>query len=65
MARSGQKRSTPKGSTQLQEYREKRDFATTAEPEGAEAAPAPEGDLRFVVQEHHARRLHWDFRLER
>lgn len=65
MARSGQKRSTPAGSTQLQEYREKRDFATTAEPAGAEAAPAPEGDLRFVVQEHHARRLHWDFRLER
>jgi bifunctional non-homologous end joining protein LigD len=35
-------------------YRAKRDFATTAEPSGR----------RFVVQEHHARRLHWDLRLE-
>jgi bifunctional non-homologous end joining protein LigD len=35
-------------------YREKRDFATTAEPSGR----------RFVVQEHRARRLHWDLRLE-
>jgi bifunctional non-homologous end joining protein LigD len=35
-------------------YREKRDFSSTAEPSGR----------RFVVQEHHARRLHWDLRLE-
>ena len=35
-------------------YRAKRDFATTSEPSGR----------RFVVQEHHARRLHWDLRLE-
>ena len=35
-------------------YRAKRDFATTAEPSGR----------RFVVQEHRARRLHWDLRLE-
>jgi bifunctional non-homologous end joining protein LigD len=28
--------------------------------------PLPEGDHdTFVIQEHHARRLHWDFRLER
>ena len=50
----------------LAEYRGKRDPARTPEP-------VPEGEPHgtggkagiFVVQEHHARRLHWDFRLER
>jgi bifunctional non-homologous end joining protein LigD len=47
----------------LSEYEKKRDFATTPEP-----APAAKGSAdggRFVIQEHHARRLHWDLRLER
>jgi bifunctional non-homologous end joining protein LigD len=48
----------------LDSYRRKRDFGDTPEPEGAEAA-APEDLPRFVVHEHHARRLHWDLRLER
>ncbi|HWH43392.1 MAG TPA: DNA ligase D [Thermoleophilaceae bacterium] len=47
----------------LTEYRGKRDFEKTSEPAGG-AADA-DGAPRFVVQEHHARRLHWDLRLER
>lgn len=47
----------------LDAYRAKRDFARTPEP-GPQ--PVAKGDrMRFVIQEHHARRLHWDFRLER
>jgi bifunctional non-homologous end joining protein LigD len=46
----------------LTEYRAKRDFGATPEPAG-EKAPAEAGE-RFVIQEHHARRLHWDLRLE-
>ncbi|MFI5365975.1 MAG: DNA ligase D [Candidatus Binatia bacterium] len=50
----------------LQRYREKRDPARTPEPfgegRGAPALAAPGG--RFVVQQHAARRLHWDLRLE-
>ena len=54
----------------LQAYRDKRDAARTPEPvpavDPAAAARAenPDGGS-FVIQEHHARRLHWDFRLER
>ena len=46
----------------LREYRAKRDFTKTAEPPG-DAATSTVG-TRFVVQEHQARRLHWDLRLE-
>jgi bifunctional non-homologous end joining protein LigD len=51
------------GRKTLSAYRRKRDFARTPEPGGARAAVTDA--CRFVVQEHHARRLHWDFRLER
>jgi bifunctional non-homologous end joining protein LigD len=48
----------------LAEYEAKRDFKKTPEP-GAKVPSKETKALRFVVQEHHARRLHWDFRLER
>jgi bifunctional non-homologous end joining protein LigD len=58
------------GKRKPSEYERKRDFAKTAEPaprkrtpsarKGAKAKRKP----RFVVQEHSARRLHWDLRLE-
>src|SRR5215211_6042559 len=48
----------------LDAYRSKRDFGATPEPGPDEAAAAADRN-RFVVHEHHARRLHWDLRLER
>src|ERR1041384_2651770 len=48
----------------LDSYRRKRDFTATPEPSGEAAAAAAERTSRFVVQEHHARSLHWDLRLE-
>src|SRR5215212_2743377 len=47
----------------LSEYKKKRDFRKTAEPSGRRHARKQRD--RFVVQEHHARSLHWDLRLER
>lgn len=49
----------------LTRYREKRDFSRTAEPPGEMGVSSAKSPLlRFVVQKHWARRLHYDFRLE-
>jgi bifunctional non-homologous end joining protein LigD len=48
----------------LHSYQGKRDFAATPEPQGKRAAGGTGGNT-FVIHEHHARRLHFDLRLER
>ncbi|HTA15356.1 MAG TPA: DNA ligase D [Solirubrobacteraceae bacterium] len=60
-----------KSSQKLTEYRQKRSFEATPEPQEQatpdardQAAGAGLAAPRFVVHEHHATRLHWDLRLE-
>jgi bifunctional non-homologous end joining protein LigD len=47
----------------LDTYQRKRDFDRTPEPAG-QAAGGGDGQQRFVVQRHRARRLHYDLRFE-
>jgi DNA ligase D-like protein (predicted ligase)/DNA ligase D-like protein (predicted 3'-phosphoesterase) len=54
------KASTP-SADKLSEYASKRDFQQTPEPKGG---TQQQEKLIFVIQEHHARRLHYDLRLE-
>lgn len=51
---------------ELGTYRAMRDFGRTPEPAGGTpvSADGPTGALRFVVQRHRARRLHYDLRFE-
>jgi len=46
----------------LSEYVSKRNFEKTPEPNGGEKTKEA---LIYVIHEHHARRLHWDLRLEK
>lgn len=47
-------------------YQQKRNFSATPEPSGAVSSKRKRAVLgnRFSIQEHHARRLHYDLRLE-
>jgi bifunctional non-homologous end joining protein LigD len=56
--------SASRAATDLVEYRRKRDFETTPEP-APRRRRRKRSRPRFVVQQHDARRLHWDLRLER
>jgi bifunctional non-homologous end joining protein LigD len=47
----------------LARYRAKRDFSKTSEPSG-QSKVGDSTRLRFVIQRHAARRLHYDLRLE-
>jgi bifunctional non-homologous end joining protein LigD len=49
-------------SDRLKDYRAKRDFRRSPEPQGTSGMPGKH--LSFVVQRHDATRLHYDFRLE-
>ena len=51
------------GFDRLEKYRSMRDGSKTPEPVPTDAAKTSDGQT-FVIQEHHARRLHYDFRLE-
>ena len=48
----------------LREYSAKRAFEATPEPAPQVSAAAGTGPLLFVVQQHAARQMHYDFRLE-
>ena len=52
------------GPDRLTKYRSMRDPSKTPEPVPAAKPISGQGNT-FVIQEHHARRLHYDFRLER
>jgi bifunctional non-homologous end joining protein LigD len=56
------KKTDPSVSEKLSSYASKRNFKETPEPKGGEDERKK---LIFVVQEHHARRLHYDLRLEK
>src|SRR5947199_9884585 len=47
----------------LEEYKRKRNFKKTPEPGGKKAKAKSKG-LSYVIQNHAATRLHYDFRLE-
>ncbi len=50
--------------TSIKTYSQKRDFKKTSEPRPQRITKKQKKLPIFVIQEHHARHLHWDLRLE-
>ncbi|MEJ2538972.1 MAG: DNA polymerase ligase N-terminal domain-containing protein [Gemmatimonadota bacterium] len=50
--------------SELDEYRDKRNLNRSPEPDSEDGGSGGSDAPRFVVQEHDASNLHWDFRLE-
>ncbi|RLB04213.1 MAG: 3'-phosphoesterase [Deltaproteobacteria bacterium] len=48
----------------LEEYNKKRNFEKSLEPKGEVKKIQERKGKIFVIQKHHARKLHWDLRLE-
>src|SRR3954471_8254553 len=61
-ADNGKKTEPGPASAALGEYSAKRSFDVTPEPPPAKVGGS--GPLLFLIQQHSARRMHWDFRLE-
>jgi DNA ligase D-like protein (predicted 3'-phosphoesterase) len=61
---------TPHGETEAvmrpttDEYRRRRDFSHTPEPQGSDSPHPRQGAPQFVIQRHDAKLPHFDFRLE-
>ena len=65
MADPGGAPGTPMNDERLRVYRDKRDAGRTPEPFGTETSGGAERTGgTFVLQQHAARRMHWDLRLE-
>jgi bifunctional non-homologous end joining protein LigD len=54
----------PGAPSPLARYTAKRNFSVTGEPRAESEAKTSSDALSFVIQKHHASRLHYDFRLE-
>jgi bifunctional non-homologous end joining protein LigD len=64
MSSASRRSGRPRNDDGLDEYRRKRSFGETPEPEGLGGSGASELSGRFVVQQHDATSLHWDLRME-
>jgi bifunctional non-homologous end joining protein LigD len=58
------RKATKSKAAPLKDYRSKRNFEVTAEPEGAHPQVKARAALAYVIQKHRASQLHYDFRLE-